>query len=527
MSCMKRLSRIGWVIAWAAGVGLAVCTGWAQQTIALSQAIPDQLARIEIVWVTGEPPAVTLDGAEPSPILSTRWTGDQVTVVPIAERLRPFGTCRVAIQTEGGRVQFIVEGEPQPACGLVWWLGHPDEAIDLLSFHWLQIEGTATETVDIGLVDRRWWKKQDAVSLVRSTGSFRSRIPLRPFADRVDLRQIVALTLTVSRAPAVVTIEHVHVDAQWPEPKVPRRGLWVWNLQRALREPDRVLAVCMAIGCRRLSIQMPAANADEEIWRAYLDLVRRWRREGVEVYALDGDPHVVIEPRPLFATLKKLLTLAGEQLPDGVQLDIEPYLLGQGQTDSERYADYLAVLTQIRQILPVRLPVSVVVPFWFTGVMIEGRPLGFRVLELADEAVIMNYRVEFAEARALIDDWVRYGALMGKPVWGAVETRPLPDERHLILRRVDRAEQATAYVDRRDKLLVLSPPAEADPSFLYFSEESQYSVLGSRLSFSGSRRDTLVKAIEQWTQDTRQPRVAGLMIHDWEGYEQLSDGPPH
>ncbi|MDZ7378922.1 MAG: hypothetical protein ONB06_06185, partial [candidate division KSB1 bacterium] len=525
---LSKLNVIQWGIVGVTSLGLGVGSGWAEETIALTQAIPDNLARIEVVWPTGGPPSVTLNPpVEPQSIGSIRWTGTRVTVVPLAEQMRPFGACQVRIEKLGEAIRLQMEGTPKPTCGVIWWLGHPDAALDLLSFNQLSVEGIARGSFDLGIVDRWWWEKQDSMTLFRTTGSFRIGIPLSAIADRVDLRQVVALTVAVSRTPAVVTIEPVRFEARKLAPPAPKLGLWVWNVRRAIQEPDQVLSTCVAMGCRRVSIQMPGANATEETWRAYLAVVRRWQEQGIEVYALDGDPHAVVNPRYLVAGIERLTTTGkGETLPTGLQLDIEPYVLQEFQTDPERYRDYLTLLAQLRRTMPAGLPLSVVVPFWFSGLMVEGRPLAFHVQDLADEVVVMNYRVELSEARRLIEDWVRYGALIGKPVWGAIETRPLPDERHLVFRRVERPEQATAYLDRCAQQLVLAPPPQKAAHLLYFAEMVRYDVLGSRLSFAGRSKEALKTALDQWVRDVTVPTVTGLMIHDWEGYEQLFDGPP-
>ncbi|MCP9456820.1 MAG: hypothetical protein NNA18_12025, partial [Nitrospira sp.] len=322
--------------------------------------------------------------------------------------------------------------------------------------------------------------------------------------------------------PAELVITKAWFEAapvQRPGPM--KRGLWVWDLQKAQQQADQIGKTCRSIGCRRLSVQMPPAGESVSVWRAFCSLVRRWRDEGLEVFGLDGWPEAAVNPDRLLAGIRRLMVECDDVLPAGLQVDIEPYLLPEARLGQERYRDYLTALTKIRRVLPASLSFSVVVPFWFTHLSVEGRSLALSVFEVADEVVVMSYRVEGAEARGLVEDWVRYGALLGKPVWGALETRPLPDERHLVLRQVARAEEATAFLDRSSGRLVLDAPGSDRPGLVYFAETDRYQVPGARLSFAGRSKKAVRQAIEQWALESGHATVTGLMVHDWEGYEQL------
>jgi hypothetical protein len=342
--------------------------------------------------------------------------------------------------------------------------------------------------------------------------------------DRVDIREVVALTVTALELPAELIIERAWVEAQpTPRKETMKRGLWVWDLQKAWQQADQAVKTCRSIDCRRLSIQMPSVGDPDSVWRTFCSLVRRWRDEGIEVLALDGYPEAAVNPEQLLAGIRRLVAECGDVLPAGLQVDIEPYLLPEARLGQERYRDYLTALTEIRLALPPHLLLSVVVPFWFPEVSMEGRPLALGVFQVADEVVVMSYRADVAEALALMDDWVRYGALLEKPVWGAMETRPLPDEQHLVLRQVDRWQDATAFLDlsRGNLVLAVPHPRTTKRELLYFAEVARYEVQGSRLSFAGRSKATVAHAIDQWAQGAGHSPMAGLMIHDWEGYEQL------
>jgi hypothetical protein len=491
------------------------------ETIVLQPPLPDRIDRIELVWSDGDGPTVLINQPEPPRIRAERWVGQAVSLKPYADRLRSFGSCSVSWRVRGEELVIQFEGAAGAGCGAVWFLGQPEEAVDVLSFQALRLVGSASGTIELGMADRLWWSRQDHVSCVTVSGPFEADISLARLIDRVDIREVVALTATALELPAELIIEQAWVEAQ-PDPRkeTMKRGLWVWDLQKAQQQADQIVETCRSIGCRRLSIQMPSVGDSDSVWRTFCSLVRRWRDEGIEVLALDGYPEAAVNPDRLLAGIRRLVAECGESPPAGFQVDIEPYLLPEARLGQDRYRDYLTSLTQIRHMLPPGMPLSVVVPFWFPEVSVEGRPLALGVFQVADEVVVMSYRADVAEAQTLMDDWERYGALLGKPVWGAMETRPLPDEQHLLLRRVARLEEASAYVDRSTGRLVLAAPRSAKGKLVFFTETARYQVPGHRLSFAGRSREAVKKAITDWTR-ADQLAVTGVMIHDWEGYERL------
>ncbi|MCA1959038.1 MAG: hypothetical protein LDL14_10990 [Nitrospira sp.] len=493
-----------------------------EETIVLRPPLPDRIDRIEVVWSGDAEPTVLINQSEPPLRRTERWGGSEVQLIPAAEQLRPFGSCSVSWTVRGKELVIQFAGTARTACGVIWFLSQPEQAVDILSFQTLKLVGSASGTIELGMADRVWWNKQDHIAWGTVKGPFEVDVLLPRLIDHVDLRELVALTVTAVELPAELTITKAWFEAApIGRPGPMKRGLWVWDLQKVQQQADQVVKTCRSIGCRRLSVQMPPADNPAPVWQAYCSLIRRWRDEGIDVFALDGWPEAAVNPDRLLSGIRRLVTECGDSLPAGLQVDIEPYLLPETRLGQDRYRDYVAMLTDIRRALPSHLSFSVVVPFWFTHLSIEGRSLALHVFKVADEVVVMSYRVDATERQALLDDWIRYGALLGKPVWGAIETRPLSDEQHLVLRRVSRPADATAFLDRSQGELVLTAPRSANPQLFYFAETARYHVQGQWLSFAGRSKETVKKAIEDWAAESNRPAVTGLMVHDWEGYEQL------
>jgi hypothetical protein len=121
----------------------------------------------------------------------------------------------------------------------------------------------------------------------------------------------------------------------------------------------------------------------------------------------------------------------------------------------------------------------------------------------------MSYRTRLDELRAITEDILRYGDLVGTPVWLALETQPLPVERHVVLKSEPRHTLADAYVDQTGQRLVLRrPPATRD--LAWFRVHHHTTVRPERLTFA------VVASVTH-------PSLAGMLIHDLDGFLALSE----
>jgi len=121
---------------------------------------------------------------------------------------------------------------------------------------------------------------------------------------------------------------------------------------------------------------------------------------------------------------------------DGVNLDIEPYLLSDWAERKEElargYLDLGAVLMDLKRSRDPKLVVGPAMPFWWDG--IEGLAWNGRTARLSehvqdvyDYVSLMDYR-NFAKGGdgmiAHAEDELAYGSKIGKPVWIGIETLP-------------------------------------------------------------------------------------------------------
>ena len=273
-------------------------------------------------------------------------------------------------------------------------------------------------------------------------------------------------------------------------------------------------------------IQMPSLNDDEAIWRDYAGLVTLVHEAGIAALALDGYPEAIQEPHLLADKVRRLFHLVRPGVLSGIQLDIEPYLLPGFLDDDEQIRRYLGTIETVSEAIQGRATLSMVIPFWLATPTVGGRPLAYAVMDRADEVAIMSYRTDLDEVQDIAEVILRYGDVIEKPVWLAIETTVLPVEEHVVLRRDLRADRADAFLDREHKRLRWMPIPEADTLTgpgEWFRIHRRFTVRPERLTFAGRSRAEVSKAVSRILDTTLHSSFAGVIIHDVDGFRALSE----
>ena len=271
---------------------------------------------------------------------------------------------------------------------------------------------------------------------------------------------------------------------------------------------------------------MSALSEDEAVWAAYGRFFARARQAGIEVLALDGPPDSIHEPQRLAEKIRKVLALVEPGALAGIQLDIEPYLLPGFFADESGPRRYLDAIDVFREAIGGRTRLSMVVPFWLTAKTVGGRPLGFAVMDRADEVAVMSYRTILDELEEIADDTLRYGELIGTPVWLVVETTSLPVEQRVILTRDPRPDLAAAVFDYDTHRLDLAPfPTTATDGHRrdWFRVHHRITVRPERLTFAGHSRSAVTAAVQALQRVVLQRSFAGVLIHDLDGFQALAE----
>jgi hypothetical protein len=489
--------------------------------------VPADVQEIEIIYPDGKSPTVILKTISESPVaVPVRPSTVTVDLLKMVTKVKAFGECDAWSERKLGAIVLDTTSPVKNLCGHVLMLRQADAPQDFLSYDTLHLRGETTEPLLISLIDEASERRESAVPVIRVNGRFDLRVSLRLSARRLDLRRVVAASVIpeTRRAHVILeslTVEHVGTGRQTDT----KRGYWVWKYREALKDPDAVLDACLRLGCQRMLIQVPDLDDPETLWKAYAGFLHTAHGHHIEVFALDGYPEAVEAPEPLIVKIQKLLRIVDRQSLDGVQLDLEPYLLEGWAMDEGAYSRYLDTVDAIKAVLS-GTRFSIVMPFWFTSQVVRDRPVAFSVMDRVDEVAVMTYRTDVAELQAIAEDNLRYGDLAGVPIWLAIETRPLPIERHVLLKRTPRRDLGDAYLDRPNRQVIFrTPPAESDGSD-WFRVHHRVTVSPERLSFAGQSQTAVLEFWDEALKAMPHASLAGVLIHDLEGFQALAEGQP-
>jgi len=203
------------------------------------------------------------------------------------------------------------------------------------------------------------------------------------------------------------------------------RAVWVWEqdsreLLLSREAANSAAAFLRARGVTTLYLyadNFKGANLLESRPELYRALLRRLHRRGFRVYALLGSAYLHTEEYVLpgrrndaLAMLRCALAYNAASAPDqrfdGVNVDIEPYILPQWSTQRDRllrlYLDLGRALMELKRSSTVSFPVGPAIPFWFDGITLDwngsNKPVSGHVFDIYDYAAIMDYR-DHAEGR--------------------------------------------------------------------------------------------------------------------------------
>jgi len=518
---MRRVALTFAVVVYASSAGASTAS------VNITGTLPVDVQEIEIIYPDGKLPTVTLKTRHASPMaVPVRPAAATVDLLKMVTKVTAFGECEAGSEQKLGAVVLDTTSRGKDLCGHVLMLRRADAPQDLLSYNTLHLRGETTEPVLISLIDEASDRRESAVPVIRVNGRFNLRVSLRPSARRLDMRRVVAASVIpeTGRAHVILqnlTVEHVGAGRR----TATKRGYWVWKYREAVKDPDAMLGTCLRLGCHRILVQMPDMNDPESLWKAYASFLKTAHGRHIEVFALEGYPEAVDAPGPLIAKIQRLLTMVDRKSLDGVQLDLEPYLLPGWAMDKGAYSRYLDTVDAIKAVLS-GTRFSIVMPFWFTSQVARDRPVAFSVMDRVDEVAVMTYRTDVAELQTIAEDHLRYGDLAGVPVWLAIETRSLPVERHVILEQTSRRDLGDAFLDRPNRQVIFrTPPAESNSSD-WFRVHHRVTVLPERLTFAGQSKTAVLKFWDDAVAAMPHISLAGVLIHDLEGFRALAGRTP-
>jgi hypothetical protein len=292
------------------------------------------------------------------------------------------------------------------------------------------------------------------------------------------------------------------------------RATWIWHAADWQEDGSALLAWARNHGIGLLYITVPINEVHGRTKLARF--VRQAHRQHIAVWSVDGDPHMVL-PSEHAATVRLVQAYAGynrsvapDARLDGIQFDIEPYLLPHDLSAEQSDALYLALVHKLRGAAG-SLKLDFVVPFWWSGrsALLAG------LARDADGLTVMDYRTDAQQVYEFAAPFLDWAQANGKSVRVALEAGPIAPETQRRYHRTDGA--ADLLLVEQDAMPVLvalrAPLAQLPQGVQGYRLGGTRELDGSATSFAkdAARLHALLPALE--TEFSAWHGFAGMAVH--------------
>lgn len=232
------------------------------------------------------------------------------------------------------------------------------------------------------------------------------------------------------------------------------RAVWVWEAESStlLRRPSAARSAVKFFKARGISAVYlyTDAYADSGLLKSnpglYRKLLRRLRKNGIQVYALLGSwpfrTHEYVLPgrrSEAAAMLWRVLAYNASSRPEerfeGVNLDIEPHMLDAWKSDRDlllyNFLELGSELMALKGEAGSAIRLGPAIPFWLDDIALDWhgakKPVSEHLLDVYDYAALMDYR-NMAEGPdgmiALAASELEYAQKIDRPLLIGVEVTP-------------------------------------------------------------------------------------------------------
>jgi hypothetical protein len=170
-------------------------------------------------------------------------------------------------------------------------------------------------------------------------------------------------------------------------------GVWMWDYRKVTGREEEVVERLKKENMRRVYLQL---GDDLE---AFVTFVKKAKAASIEVFGLDGAPEYINDYRRLINDVERVRNFnrKHKEFPfDGFQVDVEPYLKKDFNLKKAYCVQkYVQMAHALKAYAGDEFRLSFALPFWFDTLSSGEKPLSHKVIDIADEVVIMSYRTNY------------------------------------------------------------------------------------------------------------------------------------
>jgi hypothetical protein len=210
-------------------------------------------------------------------------------------------------------------------------------------------------------------------------------------------------------------------------------GVWMWDYRKVTGREEEVVERLKKENMRRVYLQL---GDDLE---AFVTFVKKAKAASIEVFGLDGAPEYINDYRRLINDVERVRNFnrKHKEFPfDGFQVDVEPYLKKDFNLKKAYYVQkYVQMAHALKAYAGDEFRLSFALPFWFDTLSSGEKPLSHKVIDIADEVVIMSYRTNYDAIVESAYSELCYASSVGKPLFLGIEITTLPNEQHFVINK--------------------------------------------------------------------------------------------
>ncbi|MFE5318262.1 hypothetical protein ACFQ88_06100 [Paenibacillus sp. NPDC056579] len=260
---------------------------------------------------------------------------------------------------------------------------------------------------------------------------------LKKIKKEIEMKNILLLMLLVAfLAPFREVVQASANNSQ------SIRAMWVWDYYASVSNEKQRNELIQFSTLHQINMLFVYTGEELSAYPdAFNNLIRLAHSKGIRIFALEGDSLWAREENHSIAIgrIEGILKYNNEHPDssfDGIQLDVEPYLLPDFFDQVQNIGtQYLTLLQKSRDLIHKQSMVfDAAIPFWYedpeptVSVTFNGqeKPLSFHILDVADSVSIMAYRDSSEEQIRISQQEITYAGKIGKKAYVGAETNP-PD----------------------------------------------------------------------------------------------------